>query len=118
MWPILSEETPAIQITDVSGVYTHRELGRVNRCTRSVDSQDLRATRAAARATEIARIAGGRLYLDFEASSARDHGRCDVGCELGAANHAGRKRGAIEDHYGGGNEIAAYRSDDEARRQL
>jgi len=82
-------------------------LGRVNECTWSVDGQDLGATGAAASATQVAGVAGGRLYLDFEASGARDHGGCDVGRELGMANHAGREGGAIEDDYGGGNEIAA-----------
>jgi hypothetical protein len=86
--------------------------------SRSVDGQDLGATRAAARATDVAGIAGGRLHHDFEASSARDHGGCDVGRELGAANHAGREGGAIEDHHGGGNEIAARRGDDETGWQL
>jgi len=48
----------------------------------SVNGQGLGATCAAARATEVAGIAGGRLGFDFEGSSCRDHGGCDGGREL------------------------------------
>jgi hypothetical protein len=87
-------------------------------CCRSVDGQGLGATGAAARATEVAAIAGGRLHKDVEASSSRDHRRCNVGCELRTADHRGGEGSAVEDYNGGGNEMAAGGGEDEARRQL
>ena len=87
-------------------------------CRRSVDGQDLPTTGAAARAAEVARIAGGRLHHDVEASRSRDHGGCNGNLELGTVSHGGGKGGAIENHNGGGNEMAAGRNDDEAGRQL
>jgi hypothetical protein len=47
-------------------------------CRRSVDSQGLGATGAAARATQVSGIAGGRLHDDFEASRSSDHGGFDI----------------------------------------
>jgi len=85
---------------------------------RSVDGQDLPTTSTAARAAEVAGIAGGRLHRDAEASRSRDHRRCNGGRELGMASYDGGEGGAIEDYHGRGNEIAAVGSDDEARWQL
>ena len=87
-------------------------------CRRSVDGQGLGATGAAARATEVSGIAGGRLDDDFEASRSRDLGGCDVDRELGTADDGGGEGCAVEYHNGGGNEMAARRSHDEAGRQL
>jgi len=84
----------------------------------SVDGQDLPVTGAAAGATDVGGIAGGRLHHDFKASRSSDHGGGNVDCELRTADHGGGESGAIEDHNGGGNEMAASRGDNEAGRQL
>jgi len=85
---------------------------------RSVDGQDLAAAGAAARATNVAGIAGGGLYDECVVSRAGDHGGSNVDRELGAADHGGREGDAIEDHNGSGNKMAAGSSDDESGRQL
>jgi hypothetical protein len=46
-----------------------------NRLGRSLDGQELGATGAAARATEVASITGGRPHRDVEASGSRNHDR-------------------------------------------
>src|SRR4029077_143452 len=85
-------------------------------CRRSVDGQDLPTTGAAARAANVRSIAAGRLHHDVEASRSKDHGGCNSGRELRMTSHPGGEGGAIEDHNGRGNEMAAGRSDDERGR--
>jgi len=87
-------------------------------CWSSVDGQDLLAAGAAAGTAEVAAIASGGLHCNVKTSRSRDHGGCNGGSELRTADHDGGHTGAIENHNGGGNEMAAGRSDDETGRQL
>ncbi len=84
----------------------------------SVDRQDAHATGATAGATEVAGIAGWCLHRDVETCGTGDHGGANVDRDLRAALHGGGESGAVQDHHGSGNELAAGRSEYETWRQL
>jgi hypothetical protein len=84
----------------------------------SVEGQDAHATGATAGAPEVAGIAGWCLHRDIETSGSGDHGGANGDRELRAALHGGGESGAVEEHHGGGNELAAGRGEYETGRQL
>ena len=76
-------------------------------CRWSVDGQDAHATGAAAGAAEVTGIASGGLHRDVETSGSGDHRGANGDRELRTIFHGGGESGAVEDHHGRGNELAA-----------
>ena len=105
---------PGLLTSDLSGT----ALDVIGVAGGSVDGQGTHATGATAGAAEVAGIASGCLHRDVETSGSGDHGGANGDRQLRTALHGGGESGAVEDHHGRGNELAAGRGEYETGRQL